>query len=33
MPDEERVISLLAAGDVREAATEVIRGHGPAVLR
>jgi RNA polymerase sigma-70 factor, ECF subfamily len=33
MPDDGRVISLLAAGDVREAATEVIRGHGPAVLR
>jgi len=33
MPDDGPVISLLAAGDVRGAATEVIRAHGPAVIR
>jgi RNA polymerase sigma-70 factor (ECF subfamily) len=33
MPGDERVLSLLAAGDRRQAATEVIRAHGPAALR
>jgi RNA polymerase sigma-70 factor, ECF subfamily len=30
---EERTLSLLRAGDVRQAATEVIRTHGPVILR
>lgn len=33
MVGDDRVLALLAAGDPRQAATEVIRGHGPAVLR
>jgi RNA polymerase sigma-70 factor (ECF subfamily) len=33
MAGDDRVLALLAAGDARQAATEVIREHGPAVLR
>ena len=33
MPDDEEVARLLAAGNVRQAATLAIQAHGPAVLR
>lgn len=33
MPDDDEVARLVAAGNVRQAATLVIKAHGPAVLR